>query len=127
MDNLHEYNLNNKYFKAPLKSFDDKKIEKLVIFKYVLTEDRSIYAKVIGFDDLIPVYHRCEDGILQGCIMHDEYSRIYIESPFETIIHGNDIISNTKLISEYQIDNDVIGYTLLRNEINKEHKSRGLK
>lgn len=127
MDNLHEYNLNNKYFKAPLKSFDDKKFEKLVIFKYVLTEDRSIYAKVIGFDELIPVYHRCEDGILQGCIMHDEYSRIYVDSPFEVILRGDDIISNTKSISEYQIDNDIIGYALLKEEINKEHKARGLK
>lgn len=127
MDNLQEKNLDNKYFKGFLKSFDDKNFEQIVIFKFVLTDDNSIYAEMIGNDELMPVYYRCDDGILKGYIMHDEYSRYYVQSPFDIDICKEGLISKSNQIGKYQIDKDVVGYALLNNRFNEDKKTHRVK
>lgn len=124
MKNSNYFNLDGKYFRAIMKSFDDNSFKKIVYFQFIRTYDGSVYAKVVGSSEELPIYFRTNDKMLKGYLMHDDYSRYYIESPFEVIVSDNGLFATDEFAPYCQARTDVIDFIELSYKVNYKKKTR---
>lgn len=124
MKDSNYFNLDGKYFRAVMKSFDDNSFKKLVYFQFIRTYDGSVYAKMVGSNEELPIYFRTNDKMLKGYLMHDDYSRYYIESPFEVIVSDNGLFATDEFAPYCQAKTDVIDFIKLSYKVNYKKKTR---
>ena len=124
MKDSNYFNLDGKYFRAVMKSFDDNSFKKLVYFQFIRTYDGSVYAKMVGSNEELPIYFRTSDKMLKGYLMHDDYSRYYIESPFEVIVSDNGLFATDEFAPYCQARTDVIDFIELSYKVNYKKKTR---
>lgn len=124
MENSNYFDLNRKYFRALMKSFNDNSFKKITYFQFTRTDDGSVYAKIVGSGEMLPVYYRTDDKILKGYLMHDDYSRYYIESPFDIIVRKDGLFATDEFAPYCQAKTDVIDFAELSCRVNYKKKTR---
>lgn len=129
MKNSNYFDLDGRYFRANMKNFDNPLASTRIYYQIVRTEDGSVYAKIVGSNELMPIYYRDNDGILKGYLMHEEYSRNYVDSPFEIIVSDNGLFTDNKFAPYYQANRDVIDFIELsyRKSSQSKKKTYGLR
>lgn len=124
MKNSNYFNLDGKYFRAIMKSFDDNSFKKITYFQFIRTDDGSVYARIVGSNEVLPIYYRTDNKMLKGYLMHDDYSRYYVESPFDIIVSNDGLYATGEFAPYCQARTDVIDYIELSYRVNSKKKTR---
>ena len=124
MENLNYFSLDGRFFKAIMRCFGNNTFKKICYFQFFRAEDGSFYAKVVGSNEILPIYYRSGDKILKGFLMSDNYSRYYVEIPFEFFINENGLFATDEIAPFCQANLDAIDFIELSYRVNNKKKTR---